>query len=157
MRHRWLLLLVALATGFVQSAHPQAFDESWKRISDREIGISVDYPSGIFATYSGPTDRHPGKRFRSADGAEFAYYAFDNKADESPSSYLDRTLIVEKRKLIYKRITSRFFVISSIRNGRIFYSRCNFGPRVKCIYLDYPAADKRAWDRAVTRVSHSLR
>jgi hypothetical protein len=154
--HQILLVLVAM-TGLASQGQA-APGENWKTIVDSEINLSVDYPNGVFATYFGPTDRHAGRRFRSIDGkAEFAYYAFNNKAGETPSAYLKRTLVVERRNLVYKRITNRFFVISSIRNGRIFYSRCNFGARVKCIYLEYPAADKRAWDHTVTRISHSLR
>lgn len=135
----------------------QTSTDRWKRVYDPDIGVSVDYPEGVFNTYSGPTDRYPGKRFLSSDGrAEFAYYAFENKRRDTPSSYLNRTLVVQQRQLVYKRITARFFVISSVRNERIFYSRCNFGPTVKCIYLEYPTSEKRAWDRAVTRISHSL-
>ena len=156
MRRICSLILIAMA-GLTQPVYAIAPGENWKRLVDSEIGLSVDYPNGVFETYSGPTDRHPGKRFRSTDGkAEFAYYAFENKAGETPSSYLKRTLVIEQRKLIYQRIGRRFFVISSVRNGRIFYSRCIFGPRVRCIYLEYPAADKRAWDMTVTRISHSL-
>ena len=157
--NRTLLFLTLGGLVFLGSpSQAQTSSPHWKRIDDRKIGVSVDYPTGAFPAYAGATDRHPGKRFWSRDGqAEFAYYAFENKRRETPERYLKRTLVVEPRKLIYKRITNNFFVISSIRNKRIFYSRCNFGPRVKCIYLQYPASEKRKWDRAVTRISHSLR
>ena len=155
---RTLLLTIAGLVFLGSPSHAQTSDPSWKRISDPDIGVSVDYPTGVFRTYSGATDRHPGKRFSSSDGqAEFAYYGFENNRRETPAHYLNRTLVVEPRQLIYRRITNNFFVISSVRNKRIFYSRCNFGPRVKCIYLQYPASEKRKWDRAVTRISHSLR
>ena len=54
----------------------------------------------------------------------------------------------------------RFFAVSGIVRGKTFYSRCNFaGPRgvMHCLYLDYPAAETRAWDGVVTRMSRSLR
>ncbi len=54
-------------------------------------------------------------------------------------------------------MTEQFFVMSSIRDGRIFYSRCNFASGIHCIYLEYPQAEKLAFDPIVTRVSTSLR
>jgi hypothetical protein len=150
-----LTVVLLLFLGFLPQA--RASSENWTRIHDPEIGVSVDYPEGIFQNDKGATDRYPGKRYASSDGqAEFAYYAFDNKRRETPSRYLNRTLVMEPRQLIYRRTTNKFFVISSIRNQRIFYSRCNFGQKVKCIYLEYPASEKRKWDRAVTRISYSL-
>ena len=32
----------------------------------------------------------------------------------------------------------------------------NFGARLRCIHLEYPGSEKRAWDDIVTRISHSL-
>ena len=158
MNRTLLLLTIGGLVSLGPPSHAQTSSPHWKRIDDRKIGVSVDYPAGVFPDYAGATDRHPGKRFASRGGqAEFAYYAFENKRRETPARYLKRTLVVEPRKLIYKRITNNFFVISSIRNKRIFYSRCNFGPNVKCIYLQYPVSEKRKWDRAVTRISRSLR
>ena len=60
--------------------------------------------------------------------------------------------------IIYKRITSDFFVVSSIRNDRIWYNRCNRGNgTMNCVLINYPAAEKRRWDGVVTRISHTLR
>ncbi|MCD0419763.1 hypothetical protein [Rhodopseudomonas sp. BR0M22] len=49
--------------------------------------------------------------------------------------------------IIYRRVTPRFFALSSIRNGRICYNRCNRGRAVmNCVLIKYPAAEKRKWD-----------
>jgi len=142
----------------IASVTPGGAADVWQKISDPENNLSVEYPASVFRNFAGPTDRYAGKRFLTPDGqAEFAYYAFENRLRETPAKYLNRTLVVQKSNLVYKRITDRFFVISSVRNKRIFYSRCNFGSTVKCIYLEYPASEKRAWDRAVARISSSLR
>lgn len=142
----------------IASVTPGGAADVWQKITDPENNLSVEYPASIFRNFAGPTDRYAGKRFVAPDEqAEFAYYAFDNRLRETPAKYLKRTLVVQKSNLVYKRITGRFFVISSVRNKRIFYSRCNFGSTVKCIYLEYPASKKRAWDRAVARISSSLR
>jgi hypothetical protein len=60
--------------------------------------------------------------------------------------------------IIYKRITSDFFVVSSIRGDRIWYNRCNRGQgSMNCVLINYPAAEKRQWDEVVTRISRTLR
>ena len=131
-------------------------EDRWVSVSD--AGLQVQYPSGVFSVLAGPTERYSGQRFTSFDGsAQFAYYSFENRRGESPANFLRRTLVVKPEQLIYRRITPAFFVVSSIRNENIFYSRCNFSRRVKCFYTEYPAEQKRRWDRTVTRMSYSLR
>ncbi len=64
--------------------------------------------------------------------------------------------------ITYKRVTPDFFVVSSVRNGKIWYDRCNrstgsgSGDYMNCILINYPASEKRQWDGIVTRISHSL-
>lgn len=121
-------------------------------------GLQVDYPAGLFTVGAGPTEKGEGQKFRSADGQfEFAAYSLANAQKDSPRTYLRKNLLVPPESLIYRRVTDQFFVMSSIRDGRIFYSRCNFAAGIHCIYLEYPQGQKLAWDPIVTRVSTSLR
>jgi hypothetical protein len=54
-------------------------------------------------------------------------------------------------------VTPRFFAVSSVRNDKIWYGRCNFAGRfISCVLINYPAAQKREWDDVVTRISHTL-
>ena len=123
-----------------------------------EGGLVAEFPAGIFTKDAGPTEKGAGRRYTSDDGHyEFAGYTLPNPTRESPRSYLRKNLILNPSTIIYRRVTDRFFVLSSVRNGRIFYSRCNFYSRIQCIYLEYPRVEKAAWDRIVTRVSYSLR
>ena len=60
--------------------------------------------------------------------------------------------------IIYRRVTPEFFVVSSIRNDRIWYNRCNrSNGAMNCVMINYPAAEKRRWDGVVTRISQTLR
>jgi hypothetical protein len=63
--------------------------------------------------------------------------------------------------LDYERITPTFFAISSVRQGLVYYSRCNFSAgadaALHCVDLVYPQREQRAWDAIVTRISRSLR
>ncbi len=58
-------------------------------------------------------------------------------------------------------MTKRFYIVSGIREGSIFYGRCNF-PSVPegvidCFSLTYAAQEKAAWAPIVPRPSSSLR
>jgi hypothetical protein len=131
--------------------------EGWT-VLQGEAGVSVDYPSALFPVDAGPTEKGKGKKFRSADGkSEFAVYSLANTDKDSPAAYLRKNLIVSPQSMIYRRVAPDFFAMSSIREGRIFYSRCNFAMGIHCIYIEYPQDAKRAFDSVVTRVSHSLR
>jgi len=74
---------------------------------------------------------------------------------------LRNNLRIARAALEYERVTRSFFAISSIREGVVYYSRCNFswhaGGAVHCFDLTYPQQEERAWDAIVTRISRSLR
>ena len=54
-------------------------------------------------------------------------------------------------------MTSRFFAVSSIRNDRTWYNRCNrANGYMNSVLINYPAAEERQWDVVVTRISLSL-
>ena len=154
-------LLAATATGAATQAAAQPLaTPQWSVLA--ETGTAVDYPANIFSVEAGPAPRGTGRRLQSDDGrAEFMLYVSPNEDHDSPDSYVRKYLAVPKAKLDYTRITGRFFVVSGIQEGRVFYSRCNYprgssGP-MHCIYLLYPEAETRAWDAIVTRISRSLR
>ena len=143
-----------------QPAEPSLAAPRWAVFS--AAGTAVDYPPDVFSVEAGPSPRGTGSRLQTDDGrAEFMLYVSPNEDHDSPRSYVRKYLAVPKAKLDYTRITDRFFVVSGIQEGRVFYSRCNYprgssGP-MHCIYLLYPEAETHAWDAIVTRISRSLR
>jgi hypothetical protein len=148
-------LFVATSAGEAQAQLSRS--AGWTAFSTPS-GLSVPYPSYIFSVGGGATDRGVGRKFRSEDGrAEFSAYSLPNSEGDTPRSYLRKNLLVPPTSLVYRRVTDRFFVMSSIREGRIFYSRCNFASGIHCIFLEYPTGDKPLWDGIVTRMSYSLR
>ena len=141
MSHRFLRVLAAIVmvAGFPASSRAvQPEPQGWTTLQG-DCGIAVDYPAGLFPVDAGPTEKGKGQKFRSADGAsEFAAYTLANAEKDLPARYLRKNLIVPPQSLIYRRVTEQFFVMSSIRDGRIFYSRCNFSLGIHCIFLEYP-------------------
>jgi hypothetical protein len=157
-----LLTLSALSSAEAQigSRPPAALD--WQTFLVPEFGTTVDYPAAIFSVPDGRADKGFGQRFNSADGRSvLTIYTRENEEGDTPTTYLKRNLRVGRSALDYERVTPHFFVISSERQGLIFYSRCNFstdtGGTIHCFDLIYPRAEKRAWDAVVTRISRSLR
>jgi len=125
-------------------------------------GMRVDYPAGVFTVDLGPSDKGPGRVFRSRDGtAGFTFYVQANTERDMPDTFLSSRLSAPHTKIDYLRVTERFVAVSGVRGGQIYYSRCNFpygasGP-IHCMELVYRKGEKRAWDPVVTRVSLSLR
>jgi hypothetical protein len=149
--------LILLATLTVSQPGFAQEQTSWTQYVDRS-GTRVAFPVDVFPSDAGPAEQGRGQRFRTNDGrAQLAIYTLPNPLRESPATYLRNRLRVSTAMLKYRRVTPRFYALSSARDGFIYYSRCNFARQIHCIYMTYPEHEKRAWDSVVTRVSNSLR
>jgi|SRR5690349_18871152 hypothetical protein len=155
-------LLLAMSTIAVYAQNldlqPSRGDLGWKSYIDPQNGTGVDFPTKLFPVDAGQTERGTGRIFESADGrARLSVYALGNDENDTPARYLQKFLKVDPSTVDYRRVTTRFFAISGIRDGEVYYSRCNFHRQMHCIYISYPAEQMRAWDGIVTRVSLTLR
>lgn len=134
-----------------------ALGEEWQRLVIPSTGTSVEMPASTFREEAELPDSGVGRRFFTSDRrADLTLQSIENHGELSPSAFL------AQRKppagIQYRRVTPSFFVVSSIRKDRIWYNRCNRSPgRMHCVLINYPIAEKRQWDRVVTRISHSLR
>lgn len=143
---------MALATStLAASAQPVR----WTRYNIPESGTSVDLPSSIFTEAAGRPDGY-GQRFQTADGrADLTVQAAPNVENDSPATFLAKKH--PPPRIQYKRVTPRFFAVSSYKGDKVWYNRCNFsGGLVHCVLINYPADEERDWDRIVTRISLSL-
>jgi len=160
-----MILALALAGGaplpaMAQSDERPLASRQWAVLA--QAGTAVDYPADIFSVDAGASTRGTGRRLQTADGrADFMLFVLPNRDRDGPRRFVRKNLALPRSRLTYERITDRFFVVSGIESGRVFYSRCNYprgssGP-MQCIYLLYPRDEARAWDAVVTRISRSLR
>jgi hypothetical protein len=135
--------------GFAQAS-------DWQRYVIPETGAAVDVPRAIFSEEAGKPDVGYGARFLASDRrANLTVHSIRNDANDTPAVFLTKKH--PPPGIVYRRITPSFFVVSSFRNGLIWYDRCNFaGLFVTCVLINYPAAEKRRWDAVVTRISNSL-
>ena len=134
-----------------------AANTEWRPYVIASTGTSVDMPVSIFTSDAGPPAGGTGRRFFTEDRrADLTVQSVPNPDNDSPATFLAKQS--PPAGIIYKRITSDFFVVSSIRKDRIWYNRCNRGNgTMNCVMINYPAAEKRQWDGVVTRISHTLR
>jgi hypothetical protein len=129
---------------------------SWVTYRVPETGAAVDLPTSIFTEEAGKPEAGYGARFLSSDRrADVTVQSVANDAGFSPAEFLARKN--PPSNIVYKKVTPRFFVVSSFAKGKIFYDRCNFAGRlINCVLINYPAAEKRQWDDVVTRISNTL-
>jgi len=116
----------------------------------------VDIPVTIFTEDAGPPHGGTGRRFFTMDHrADLTVQSVPNPQNDSPAAFLANRH--PPAEIQYKRVTPRFFAVSSIRNGRTWYNRCNRANQyMNCVLINYPAAEDRQWDAVVTRISLSL-
>jgi hypothetical protein len=150
--HRLSVAVATLLLPGLAAAQPTA----WRTYVVAETGAKVDVPVTIFSEDGGKPDDGYGRRFLTSDRrANLTVQSIPNAINDSPAAFLAKKN--PPSDIVYKRVTSRFFVVSSIRNGRIWYNRCNRSARnMQCVLINYPAAEKRQWDGVVTRISNSL-
>jgi hypothetical protein len=128
----------------------------WQKYEVPETGANVDLPATIFSKDAGQPESGYGRRFLTADGrANLTVQSVPNDAGDSPGVFLAK--MNPPSNIVYQRVTPRFFVVSSFREDKIWYNRCNFGGRfMHCVLINYPAAEKHQWDSIVTRISDTL-
>ena len=148
-----LLFVVAIAVipGTVSAASPE-----WRRYVIPNTGANVEVPVSIFTEDGGTPEGGIGRRLFTKDRrADLTLQSVPNPDNDSPAEFLRKRH--PPADIQYKRITSQFFAVSSVRNGRTWYNRCNrSNGYMNCVLINYPAAEERQWDAVVTRISLSL-
>jgi hypothetical protein len=128
----------------------------WQKYVVPSTGAKVDVPVSIFTEDAGPPDGGNGRRFFTKDHrADLTVQSVPNPQNDSPAAFLAKRN--PPAGIQYRRVTSSFFAVSSVRNGRTWYNRCNRANEyMNCVLINYPAAEERNWDGVVTRISLTL-
>jgi hypothetical protein len=152
---RTLRLIVALAICLLETP-TLAEGAEWRRFVIPNTGLSVEIPVRVFSDDAELFGGGTGRRFFTNDRrANLTIQSIANPGNDSPAAFL-----AKKRPpahIMYRRVTPNFFVVSSVRNDRIWYDRCNRSQGyMNCVLINYPASEKQRWDSIVTRVSHTL-
>ncbi len=148
--------LQIIAAAFALASQSASAETRWQTYTIPESGTSVDVPVSIFTEPAGLPLHGYGERLKSADGrADLTIQADTVAPNVSPAAFLAK--MNPPAHIQYRRVTSRFFAVSSYRGDKVWYNRCNFANGfMHCVLINYPAAEERAWDDIVTRISLSL-
>ena len=150
---RWSGLLSLIVFVVATDLAPAAQIE-WRRFVIPQTGASVDIPISIFSEPGELPNGGVGRAFFTADRrADLTVQSI--RTDDSPGVFLTKRN--PPPGIEYKRVTPKFFAVSSVRGDRTWYNRCNkSGAYLKCILINYPRAEERKWDNVVTRISLTL-
>ena len=156
MQTRILACVLALNQSLILGASAQE-GPSWKLYTMAKSGASIEIPVSLFSEPAGSPADEIGHRYYTHDHrADLTVRQIPNPRNDTPAAFLSS--MRPPSGIVYKRVTSRFFVVSSFRNGKIWYDRCNRSTGyMNCVLINYPASEKRQWDDIVTRISNSLR
>jgi len=158
MRIGWLAAVVLCLAAAAPAAAQTA--PNWRIYQNDRYGTTIDYP-GLFKAEP-PPDNDDGRRFKSADGAEFAVFASYGALDFDLAGY--QKLILERldpgKAVTYQAHGEDWFVISGTQGDGIFYERymLSHGKEMaEGFVMSYPAALKQIYDPIVARMAKSFR
>ena len=123
--------------------------------ADRE-GLSSILPPDWKLQPPDPSWR--GKRLTSPDGSGWLA-VYEAPADKRVADHMNAVAFAEGERITYLRRGSSWIVASGFKGDRIFYRKAMLAcgnTRWHHVAFEYPAAEKRAYDRFVTRASHAL-
>jgi hypothetical protein len=152
MRTGFFLVMAIALTSLAAVAQPV----NWHDYVVPESGAVAQIPADVFSEDGGKPESGYGRRLFTSDRrADLTFQSIPNAANDTPAVFLAKKH--PPSNIVYKRVTSRFFVVSSYRENKIWYNRCNFAAHfVNCVLINYPAAEKRQWDSVVTRIGNTL-
>jgi hypothetical protein len=161
MYWKWPFVVVVLAAivSATMFAAP-AGAANWLTYHNDRYGTTIDYPDQF--TAEPPPDSNDGQRFKSADGAKFAVYAYYNTLDFNVAKFRDSTLknLAAGQVVTYQASGDNWFVISGTDVANVFYERgllSHGGQMTEGFSMFYPSAVKQSYDAIVARMGKSFR
>lgn len=129
---------------------------------NQKFGFSLSVPADIFVP-GAARNQEQGGLWTSKDGqARLIAVATLNETNETLATY--RRFVLEETykgaSIEYAPVRETWFVLSGTKDGRAFYQRINFICGGRYIYgwqLDYPAGEKRLYDRVIEHVHRTYR
>lgn len=150
------IFLAALSVSIAVTAVAAAPRSDRVYVDDR-YGIASVVPKEW--TLQPPDPKLNGTRFTSRDGSG-SLALYKEPAGRNVAAHMNAVAFVRGERITYLRRARSWIVVSGFRGDRIFYRKA----MPACgnntwhhVAFGYPAAEKRAYDRLVTRTSHALK
>ena len=155
---RWLCgVLLTASIAMLSSA---SAEQGYRDYRNGRFGVSADVPSDWKA---GPEpENNDGLVFTSPDGAATITVSGILNADNAPSAEViaDEQHAQDGETVTYRKASARQAVVSGTRGNMIFYRKtilsCN-DQILNHLSIEYPVAQKQAFDALVSHVVASMR
>jgi serine/threonine-protein kinase len=149
-----LAVICLLAFAAAATAAPQ-----YKTYVNDRFGTTADVPADWIA--DPPPENGDGLRFHSPDDrASITVSGMLNMHDTVEEAMKDYEEPGDGETITYRHRERRALVVSGVRGDTIFYSKHVLSCRDEIwnnVHIEYPAAEKAAYDALVAHVSRSLR
>jgi hypothetical protein len=153
----WALgAFAAMISASAAGAGPRLDD--WATLKNERHGFAIAYPVNVFEQKTEPTTDE-GRVLLSRDGkAKLLVGAFENTDNKTLEDY--RQFVIDEQypgaAIDYDVIKQRWFVVSGIHDGQIFYQRVSFtcgGKLINSWAMLYPETERKTYDAVLTAVS----
>lgn len=154
------LFYAALLMASLAALSPATAEQAYRNYRNARFGVSADVPSDWKAGRE--PDNHDGLVFSSPDGAATIIVSGILNADDAPAHEVmaDEQRPEQDETVTYQKASARQAVISGTHGDMIFYRKAilSCGDQViNHLSIEYPAAQKQAFDALVSHVAASMR
>lgn len=155
---KWLCAALLLAS--ISVLCPASAEQGYRTYRNARFGVSADVPSDW---KPGPEPENgDGLVFSSPGGSSTITVSGSLNADDTPASEVmaEEQRAGDGETVTYRKASARQAVISGTRGSMIFYrkSMLSCGDQVlNHLAIEYPAAQKQAFDALVSHVAGSMR
>lgn len=159
-----ILATALLAMPVMLSARASSLDAgNWQTYVNTKYQFSLNIPEAIFIPDPKAAASEAGRVWVSRDGlARLVASAGNNDSGETPASY--RAFVMQRSyvdaTVTYAPVRSRWFVLSGVKDDKMFYERITFVCQGGLIYgwqMTYPNEQRHIYDPIVEAIHKSYR
>lgn len=121
------------------------------------FGTTITFPDAIFTQLERDQSDGDGSTWSAPDGATLRVWGQNNTQDLTPSEIAD--LVAQGFDTVnYRKIGSKWMVISGLDNGALFYHRAELGARgvIHSFEMRYSENTRAHYDRLASMIAESL-
>jgi hypothetical protein len=133
----------------------------WTRYENPRFGTVIDYPADLFLALP-PPENGDGLSFKSVDdAARFVVFGQMNALEQTAEEMMaDDLASGAYGQVTYQHKGTGWYVLSGYRDGNIYYRKVVVpagGDTLHVFEIDYPPAQKAAYDSIAARMAKSLK
>jgi hypothetical protein len=156
MKYALILLLLSCCMG-VAAQKPETL--TYDTYCNARFEYCISYPQGLLDPQP-EADNGDGRKFLSSDHEVLMLvYGQNNALDETlAGKYAEASANKAGRRVSYKLKKEKWFVVSGIKNDRIFYQKTMFrNGQFLTFSIEYPETKKKQFDPIASKISSSFK